>query len=540
MQGTLDAASQALLMEALDSLRVGVAVFDADDVLVYCNEHYRYVYRSFASVDELIGKRFADIVRLKAENREIAGDLAVSDIDAWVAERVAQHRCPSTRRIEQRLTDGRWMEIKERSIAGGGIIGLWSDITSAKRIQIRLEETIESTGDGFAVWDQAGRLTAFNERFAKLHEGGGEPVRVGETLAELLDRGIEHGLIRVDGDVEAWIGERLRNRQRIESESVIEFAGDRWMLVKNRRTREGGVVTVFSDITELKRGERDLIERGATLRHTVNELEMVQSKLEDQATEIVEMAEGLDEARQEAESASRAKSSFLAVMSHELRTPLNAIIGFSELIRDETFGPVGNDRYLDYIKDINRSGAHLLELINDVLDLSKIDAGGLELREDLVDVARVTQGSLDMVRERAEKRGLSLELDVPAELPGLHGDGRRIKQIVINLLTNAIKFTGNGGAVRVEIVLDPDGALLISVSDTGIGIAPDDIPKALERFGQVDNKLSRDQEGTGLGLNICTSLMEMHGGTLELESEAGVGTTVTLRFPADRVRHIAA
>ena len=540
MQGTLDAADQALLMEGLDGLRVGVAVFDADDVLVYCNEHYRYVYRSFASVDELIGKRFADIARLKAENREIAGHMAVNDTDAWVAERVAQHRCPTTRRIEQRLADGRWMEIKERSIAGGGIIGMWTDITAVKRIQIRLEEAIESTGDGFAVWDQAGRLAAFNERFAKLHEVGGEPVRAGETLAELLGRSIEHGLIRVEGDVEAWIGERLRNHQRIESESVIELAGDRWMLVKKRRTREGGVATVFSDITELKRGERELIDRGAALRYTVDELEMVQSRLEDQGHEIVVMAEGLDEARLEAESANRAKSSFLAVMSHELRTPLNAIIGFSELIRDETFGPVGNDRYLDYINDINQSGAHLLELINDVLDLSKIDAGRLEMQKDLVDVARVTQGSLDMVRERAENRGLTLMSDVPAEPPGLLGDGRRIKQIVINLLTNAIKFTESGGTVRAEVALEPDGALLISVSDSGIGIAPDDIPKALERFGQVDNELSREQEGTGLGLNICTSLMEMHGGTLELESEVGVGTTVTLRFPADRVRHIAA
>jgi PAS domain S-box-containing protein len=240
-------------------------------------------------------------------------------------------------------------------------------------------------------------------------------------------------------------------------------------------------------------------------------------------------------AKEEAELHNRAKSEFLANMSHELRTPLNAIIGFSDMIRRETFGPVGSPKYLEYVSDINESGTHLLELINDILDLSKIEAGELELHEQDVDVSRVVRSCLTLVKERAEAREIEVKCDSTSDLPGLFADERKLKQILINLLSNAIKFTPTGGKVTIRSWFDFDDGYVFEISDTGIGIAPEDIPNALTPFRQVDNDMSRNYEGTGLGLPLTSALTELHGGSLDLQSEVGVGTTVTVRFPAERI-----
>ena len=240
-------------------------------------------------------------------------------------------------------------------------------------------------------------------------------------------------------------------------------------------------------------------------------------------------------AKEEAELHNRAKSEFLANMSHELRTPLNAIIGFSEMIRRETFGPVGSPKYLEYVTDINESGTHLLELINDILDLSKIEAGELELHEQGVDVSRVVRSCLTLVKDRAEAGEIEVKCDSASNLPGLYADERKLKQILINLLSNAIKFTPTGGKVTITSWFNSDDGYVFEISDTGIGIAPEDIPKALTPFRQVDNDMSRKYDGTGLGLPLTAALTELHGGSLDLQSEVGVGTTVTVRFPAERI-----
>jgi len=241
----------------------------------------------------------------------------------------------------------------------------------------------------------------------------------------------------------------------------------------------------------------------------------------------------LREAKEHAEQTSRAKSDFLATMSHELRTPLNAIIGFSELIAAETFGPI-TPRYVEYARDIHNSGNHLLDIINDILDLSKIEAGKLELSDDTVDVGRVADSCLRLVEARAQQNGIMLTRDVAPGLPGLRADARAVKQILLNLLSNAIKFTPSGGQVRLTARPAPGGGLLASVADTGIGMKPEDVPRALEPFAQIESTLTRRFEGTGLGLPLCRRLAELHGGSLELESELGRGTVATVYFPAGR------
>ena len=236
-----------------------------------------------------------------------------------------------------------------------------------------------------------------------------------------------------------------------------------------------------------------------------------------------------------ADAANQAKSEFLANMSHELRTPLNAIIGFSDIISKETFGPVGSVKYREYSKDIHKSGLHLLELINDVLDLSKIESGEQNLDEEDITIPEVLRWVHMLVKERARKGGVELELEISDELPQLHADERKLKQILVNLLANAIKFSDVGDTVELRTWCHAENGYIFQIADTGIGIALDDIPKALAPFRQIDGALDRKYEGTGLGLPLAKSLAEMHGGSLDLQSEVGVGTTVTVRFPAKRV-----
>ena len=273
---------------------------------------------------------------------------------------------------------------------------------------------------------------------------------------------------------------------------------------------------------------------GAQMGHVV-ERKLTEMALLAAKQEAERAADAARLALLNAESANRAKTEFLANMSHELRTPLNAIIGFSDVIQHEIMGRFeDNPRYVDYARDIREAGTHLLGVINDILDIAKIEAGQLDLREDAFDPGEALEACVEMLSNQAEEAGLRVVREGPERLPKLWGDEKKFKQIAINLLSNAIKFTPEGGTITLTAEVEDEGGFRLTVSDTGMGIAAEDLEKALAPFSQVDGSHTRNHEGTGLGLPISRALAELHGGTLDLGSEPGVGTTVIVRFPSER------
>ncbi|MFQ6017267.1 MAG: PAS domain-containing sensor histidine kinase [Kiloniellaceae bacterium] len=252
-------------------------------------------------------------------------------------------------------------------------------------------------------------------------------------------------------------------------------------------------------------------------------------------TELNWRETALRQAKETAELANRTKGEFLANMSHELRTPLNAIIGFSEVMCAEILGPLDNAQYRGYTADIRESARHLLALINDILDAAKIEAGQTELFEEPVDPVALIDSVQRLLAGRAGRAGLAIEVHLAPNLPPIYADETKLKQILINLTANAVKFTPEGGRIELRAEVNETGEFVFMVSDSGIGIEAKDIPRALAPFGQVDSQLSRRFEGTGLGLPLAKSLTQMHGGTLDLVSAPQVGTTVTVRLPAERM-----
>jgi signal transduction histidine kinase len=255
--------------------------------------------------------------------------------------------------------------------------------------------------------------------------------------------------------------------------------------------------------------------------------------------QLLQINEKLYNAKVTAERASRAKSDFLANISHELRTPLNAIIGFSSIILNQLFGALGNDKYMEYAKDINESGVHLLDIINDILDLSKAEAGKLSLSFEEVNITKIIRKCITLLAERAHEQQVSILTQIPDNLPILIADNLRFTQIILNILSNAVKFTNHGGKVTISVAtLTAGGAVsdfIVTIEDTGIGMSPDEVEKAFQSFGQIDSGLNRKYEGTGLGLPLTQKLVELHHGKIFMESTKGKGTTVKLHFLANPI-----
>jgi len=366
-----------------------------------------------------------------------------------------------------------------------------------KRRSSLLQSTLEHIGEGLSVFDSRGRLIAWNSRFCELLDLPAD-LTIGAPLRDILMLQAVRGDFG-DGEPEAEVAKRLelfyRNVPTVKERLT---PGGRTLQIFRRAMPNGAVVSVYSDITDLKASERKLIQ-----------------------------------ARSQAEMANRSKSDFLANMSHELRTPLNAIIGFSEIISNELFGPIVNEKYLEYIRDIHNSSLHLLSIINDVLDMSKIEAGKLELSKEALNIQSVISDVVRMMHERAQSRGIELITQLLDEEVDVWADERAMKQIFLNLLSNAIKFSKAGGKVYVRVGADQPNLAVVEFEDYGIGMNEEEQERALQPFGQAKPATTRNYGGTGLGLPITKGLVEAHGGKLAIKSRAGSGTIVRVVLPTE-------
>ena len=365
--------------------------------------------------------------------------------------------------------------------------------------QQRLRAVIDAVPAIIYASDADHRLIFMNS-YAAQHWGTAPETAIGRTAVEVF--GDAHGRESQSLDLTVLnTGEILPAYER----SVTDSSGLELVMlttkspIPDQTGRVAIVVTAALDITERKRAEGKLIG-----------------------------------AMEEAELANRAKTQFLANMSHELRTPLNAIIGFSEMLSSESLGPIGSPRYQEYATDINSSAVHLLGIIDEILDLSKIESGKVELREEEIDLQGALSDVVGITRSRVLEAELELRNLAVGNLPYLFGDKVKIKQTLLNLLSNAVKFTPPGGRISLNAQVARNHAIEISVTDTGIGMSKDEIPLAMSRFGQVADSMSRSHTGAGLGLSIVTSLIKLHGGTCQIDSEKGKGTTVILQFPPQR------
>jgi len=523
-------------------MRSAGLLIDRGGRLVLHDERWLDLYPGKLRAAVRLGASFEEMLRAALAIGAVSaeeGESAETDI----RRRLAGHRSPAGP-IERLLGDGRTILVSESRTSDGGTIHIVADTTELKRQEgelrrqsLLLQTTLDSIDQGMRVCDRELNLVAFNRRFLELREVPEGLSRPGTPLAAFLRYNAERGEYG-PGDIEQQVAARLAIA-RAGRPYVEELARPNGVVLEMRTNPMpgGGFVTIYTDITERERARSSLRHSEERLLERVQELEATRERLEVQRRELSHLAETLVRAKEEAETASRTKSEFLANMSHELRTPLNAIIGFSDMMQRGIFGPLG-ERYRGYARDIYESGTHLLDVITDILDLSKIEAGRLTLLEEEIDLGAILASCERLVRERADKGGVRLVVDLKgfASLPLLLADQIKLKQILLNLLSNALKFTPRGGRVTVSGRLDAGQALVVEVEDTGIGMTDEQIGLALQPFRQVDSSLARRHEGTGLGLPLTKSLVELHQGELVIDSTFGSGTRASVKFPRRRTR----
>ena len=442
--------------------------------------------------------------------------------------------------FRMRHAEGHWVWMRVRAQVADAnmgdlhLVGVAVDVSEQHRFvqataqaDQRIREAIESISETFVLWDADNRLVMSNSKFNEYSGLANECLLPGISREELEPR------IRAVAFEKRMANEHGRNGALTFER---QLADGRWLQVNERRTQDGGLVSVGTDITQLKVHEERLVDSERRLMATIHDLSLARKSEIERTLELTELNSKYAVEKERAEAANRAKSEFLANMSHELRTPLNAIIGFSEIMHSGTFGALGSDRYVEYVHDIHTSGNYLLNVINDILDMSKIEAGHFSLDREEIDLCPLIHETVRVVSLQAQEKEVKVETRI-AESVTLNADRRAIKQILLNLLSNAVKFTDTGGRISVR-ARKVSGALVFTIEDTGCGIPKSALKKIGQPFEQVANQFTKSHAGSGLGLAISRSLTELHGGALKIRSQEGVGTIVSVRIPTRATENV--
>ncbi|WP_353621211.1 ATP-binding protein [Labrenzia sp. R4_1] len=441
--------------------------------------------------------------------------------------------------FRMRHSDGSWIWLRARGEiqvdpgrAEPHLIGICLDITEqhllaeqSQMADLRLRDAIETISEAFVLWNTRNELVICNSNYQSLHNLPPSAVKPGTPYKDVL-------AAAENGPASPQPVQLSKRQGGPEGSYEAQLEDGRWLQISERRTKDGGFVSVGTDITALKKHEERLTESEKRLKATVTDLQRSRKILEVQTRQLSEMAEKYQEEKTRAEAANQAKSEFLANISHELRTPLNAIIGFSDIMTQEMFGPLGTDRYADYCKDIYSSGTYLLNVINDILDMSKIEAGRMSTETEVVNASEAAEDAARIITGAASEKNIVISADVADNLH-VDVDKRALKQVLLNLLANAVKFTPDNGTVTLKARPRGD-RVRFEVADTGIGISERDIERLAKPFVQVENQFTKTHQGSGLGLAIARSLVELHGGKLDIESEVKKGTIVSFSLPLAR------
>ena len=455
-----------------------------------------------------------------------------ANMEIMIEELLRGERTVFNREFRMRHEDGHWVWLRARAALAPGdqpetphLIGIVFDITAQKQTdklnqdaELRLKDAIENISEAFVLWDTENRLVLCNSKYQQFHSLPATSCVPGTPYATVTQSAKEP-IVR---QYVPTVGGDHADGKSLE----VQLGDGRWLQINERRTRDGGFVSVGTDITALKKQEERLLLSERTLMMTVRDLQKERLLADQQSQRLADLADKYAREKTRAETANRSKSEFLANMSHELRTPLNAIIGFSEVMQEEMFGPLGSNKYTEYSHDIHKSGQFLLDVINDILDMSKIEAGRMELELTTISLPSIIEDIMRFVGPRAAEGKVDIVLDLPKTC-NITADKRALKQVFINLLSNAVKFTPEGGQVKVAIAKSKDGAR-VTIIDTGIGIPHNDIEKLGRPFEQVENQFTKSKGGSGLGLAISKSLVDLHNGSLTIASTVGSGTTVTV------------
>ncbi len=552
--------AETRLSDAIEALDSGFAIFDAEDKLVAYNAKYEDIYFNNTGNRVVPDQPFAEISRAYIEST-LGPERGGLPLEELLKQRMASHLDPDVP-FERRANSGNWFLTSEQKTREGGIVSIITDISELKNRESEMRENEKRTelynnvimeltrSKAVMIGDLDVALREITEVAAKL-------LKVERASIWLFDDG--RSVIRCKN-----LYEKTPDTHNIGPELLVARYPKLFEAIDANRVIASDDVHNDPQLSEILSGFlqpkaiHSLIhapikgpgyaEGTVTLAHVGEGRKWNSAEVKFVAglADVIGVAIKANDRRrsrermlgaiERAELANRSKSEFLANMSHELRTPLNSILGFAELLQMEPAVPFTPEQNREYARDIYNSGRHLLDLINDILDISKIEAGRFELREEMVEVEDVIAVCTRLISERAGEQGLELNVDIPESLPLLWADKRALKQVLLNLLSNAVKFTPSGGKINVRAGTDPDGHFRLAVNDTGIGIEKGDIEKALLPFVQLDNEYTRRHEGTGLGLPLVKSLVNMHGGSIAIESTPSVGTSVVVQFPMNRVQ----